>query len=50
MATPLRRQYLEIKRRYPAVQSVQISIYKLQAPIERFQGKVGVTVFRQFDP
>jgi dihydroneopterin aldolase len=38
----------EIKDRYPNVRSVKISIYKLQAPIEHFQGKVGVTMSRQF--
>ena len=39
----------EIKNRYPCVRSVEISIYKLQAPIENFQGKVGVTMSRQFE-
>src|SRR6201996_7483821 len=32
---------LNIKHQYPAVSEIKISIYKLQAPIEHFVGKVG---------
>ena len=39
----------KIKKQYPQVKAVQISIYKLQAPIEHFQGKVDVTMQRRFD-
>jgi 7,8-dihydroneopterin aldolase/epimerase/oxygenase len=39
---------LSIKHQYPAVSEVRISIYKLQAPIEHFVGKVGVTMQRSF--
>jgi len=38
-----------IKKQYPFVQEVSISIYKLQAPIQNFQGKVGVRMQRKFD-
>ncbi len=39
----------KIKHQYPSVREVNISIYKLQAPIENFQGKVGVTMRKKFD-
>jgi dihydroneopterin aldolase len=39
---------LNIKHQYPAVSEVRISIFKLQAPIEHFAGKVGVTMQRTF--
>ncbi|MFI5154787.1 MAG: dihydroneopterin aldolase [Chitinophagales bacterium] len=39
----------KIKTKYPQVRAIQMSIYKLQAPIENFQGKVGVTMHRHFD-
>ena len=39
----------KIKQQFPNVREVRISIYKLQAPIEHFQGKVGVTIRRKFD-
>ncbi|MBS1597764.1 MAG: dihydroneopterin aldolase [Bacteroidetes bacterium] len=39
----------KIKHQYPIVKEVVISIYKLQAPIENFQGKVGVTMRKKFD-
>lgn len=39
---------LNIKDQYPAVSEVKISIFKLQAPIEHFVGKVGVTMQRSF--
>jgi dihydroneopterin aldolase len=40
---------LTIKRQFPQVRNIRISIYKLYAPIENFQGKVGVTMERQFE-
>ena len=39
----------KIRHQYPYVKEISISIYKLQAPIEHFQGKVGVTMRRKFD-
>ncbi len=39
---------LNIKHQYPTVSEIRISIYKLQAPIEHFVGKVGVTMHRSF--
>ncbi|MFI5124610.1 MAG: dihydroneopterin aldolase [Chitinophagales bacterium] len=39
---------LKIKYQYPAVYEIRISIYKLQAPIENFLGKAGVTMHRVF--
>ena len=39
---------LNIKHQYPAVSEIRISIFKLQAPIEHFVGKVGVTMQRTF--
>jgi dihydroneopterin aldolase len=39
---------LNIKHQYPAVSEIRISVFKLQAPIENFVGKVGVTMQRSF--
>jgi 7,8-dihydroneopterin aldolase/epimerase/oxygenase len=39
----------KIKDQFPVVLQVDISIYKLQPPIEHFQGKVGVSMVRRFD-
>ncbi|ULQ54206.1 dihydroneopterin aldolase [Flavihumibacter fluvii] len=39
----------KIKHRYTQVASIQITIFKLQAPIENFQGKVGISFFQKFD-
>jgi dihydroneopterin aldolase len=39
---------LNIKHQYPAVSEIRISVFKLQAPIEHFIGKVGVTMHRSF--
>lgn len=39
----------KIKHQYPSVKEISITIYKIQAPIENFQGKVGVTMRRKFD-
>jgi dihydroneopterin aldolase len=39
---------LSIKHQHPAVSEITISIFKLQAPIEHFVGRVGVTMRRSF--
>ncbi len=38
-----------IKQQYPNTAEVILSIYKLQAPIENFDGKIGVTLHKRFD-
>lgn len=38
----------KIKKQYPFISEVNISIRKLQVPIENFQGKVGVTMNKKF--
>ncbi len=38
-----------IKHQYPFVKEVELSVYKLQAPIENFQGKAGVRMNRKFN-
>lgn len=38
----------QIKDNYPQVAEVVLSVYKIQAPIENFEGKVGVTLQRKF--
>ena len=37
-----------IKHQYPFISEVKLSVYKLQAPIEKLDGKVGVTMTRKF--
>ena len=39
----------KIKHQYAQVESIRISIFKLKAPMEHFQGKVGVSFFQKFD-
>lgn len=39
----------QVSERFPFVKEVEISVYKLQAPIEGFQGKVGVRMNRSFN-
>jgi 7,8-dihydroneopterin aldolase/epimerase/oxygenase len=39
----------QIKLQYPFVKEITISIYKIQAPIENFEGKVGVTLCKIFN-
>jgi 7,8-dihydroneopterin aldolase/epimerase/oxygenase len=39
----------EVKEQYPFTREVVLSIYKLDAPVENFQGKIGVTLHKQFD-
>ena len=38
-----------IRERYSFITEVIISIYKLEAPVENFQGKLGVTMHKKFD-
>ncbi|MEO5996024.1 MAG: dihydroneopterin aldolase [Chitinophagaceae bacterium] len=40
---------LKIRHKYSMVKDITISIFKLQAPIENFQGKVGITLKKQFE-
>jgi 7,8-dihydroneopterin aldolase/epimerase/oxygenase len=39
----------EIRRRYPFTKEVILTIYKIDAPVENFQGKIGVTLHKKFD-
>ena len=39
----------QIHQQYPSILEIEMSIYKLQPPIEQFQGKVGVTIKRKFN-
>lgn len=39
----------EIKLRFAFIKEASISIYKLHAPIENFEGKVGVTLNKVFN-
>lgn len=39
----------DIKQKFPFILEANLSIYKLQAPIENFHGKVGVTLFKKFE-
>jgi len=39
----------EIKKRYPFTKEIAVSIFKLEAPIENFQGKVGISMVERFD-
>lgn len=38
-----------IKHQYHHILEIELSIYKLQPPIEGFQGRVGITMHKQFD-
>jgi dihydroneopterin aldolase len=54
VATPLLEKVADgiirrIKHQYPHTREVSLSIYKLQAPIENFEGKIGVTLHKRFD-
>lgn len=40
---------MTIKHQFAQIQEVKISIFKLQAPIEQLQGKVGISFLRKFD-
>jgi 7,8-dihydroneopterin aldolase/epimerase/oxygenase len=37
-----------IKEAYPYTGEINLSIYKLEAPLESFQGKIGVTICKKF--
>src|SRR5688572_7827400 len=39
----------EIKQRWPFAVDIMVSVYKLEPPIENFQGKLGVTIHKQFN-
>lgn len=39
----------KIKHEYSFVKEISLSIYKRQAPIESFQGKIGITMERKFE-
>jgi dihydroneopterin aldolase len=39
----------KIMHQYSYVKDISVSIYKLQAPIENFKGKVGITLQKTFD-
>jgi dihydroneopterin aldolase len=54
MPTPLLEEIAEsiirkIRHEYSFVKEVSISIFKLQPPIEHFEGKVGITLQKKFD-
>ncbi len=54
MPTPLIEEVAEsiirkIRHEYSFVKEVSISIFKLQPPIEGFQGKVGITLQKKFE-
>jgi 7,8-dihydroneopterin aldolase/epimerase/oxygenase len=38
-----------IEQRWPFIVEVMVSVYKLEPPIENFQGRVGVTIHKQFN-
>jgi len=40
---------LAIKSRYSFTTEITLSIYKLDAPVFNFQGKIGVTLHKKFD-
>ena len=39
----------DIKSKFPFIKQVTISLYKLQAPLENFEGRVGVTLEKNFN-
>lgn len=39
----------QVKSEFPFVTEILLSIYKLQPPIENFEGTVGVTLHKMFD-
>ena len=52
--TPLLEEVAEamirkIKHQYKQVREIAVSIYKLQPPIQNFQGKVGITLHKIFE-
>lgn len=54
MPTPLVEEIAEsiirkIRHEYSFVKEISVSIFKLQPPMENFQGKVGITLQKKFD-
>ena len=54
LATPLLEKVADgivrqIKDQYPQSREIIVTIYKLQAPIENFEGRVGITLQKRFD-
>jgi 7,8-dihydroneopterin aldolase/epimerase/oxygenase len=54
VATPLLEKVADdiikrIKDQYPFTREVVFQIFKLHAPIENFEGKVGITLHKRFD-
>ena len=39
---------LKIRHKYSMVTAITISIFKLKAPLENFEGKVGITLHKSF--
>lgn len=39
----------KIKHRYSVAREIIVTIYKLQPPIEGFQGRAGITLHKKFD-
>jgi len=39
---------LKVRHKFPVIEEISLSIFKLNAPIENFQGKVGITMKRSF--
>ncbi|HKH60281.1 MAG TPA: dihydroneopterin aldolase [Flavitalea sp.] len=39
----------QIKTQYPFIAEAMISVYKIQAPIQNFEGKVGVSLHKIFN-
>ena len=53
VATPLLEKVAQnilnkIRQRFPFTKELTVSIYKLEAPIQNFQGRVGITVEKKF--
>lgn len=53
VATPLLEKLADgiirkIKHRYSFVNEIKLSVHKLQAPIENFQGRIGVTLYKKY--
>ncbi len=38
-----------VKQRWPFSVEIMVSVFKLEPPIENFQGKIGVTIHKQFN-
>ena len=54
LATPLLEEIADaiirkIKHRYAVAKEITISVYKLQPPIEGFQGRAGITLRKKFE-